>query len=53
MTDLEAEIRERMEQLRREHPGETNWIGYANSEHDDLCVECEALRRLEREALGL
>lgn len=45
----EAEVVERMTLLRREHPGETNWGGYATAEHEaGECVECDALRRLER-----
>jgi hypothetical protein len=48
--DYEAKVRERMALLRREHPGETNWIGYVTAEHEPgECVECDALRRLENE----
>jgi hypothetical protein len=48
--DHETQVRERMALLRRERPGETNWIGYVHAEHEPgECVECDALRRLEDE----
>jgi hypothetical protein len=43
----QAEVRERMEELRRERPDEDNWIGYVTAEHEvGECVECDAHRAL-------